>query len=71
MVFTVQPKGGTDPVRSEKAFTEEIERVRAEGISAEELQKAKNQWLAEFYRGMSRIAVKAYELGQYEVFLGD
>ena len=71
MVFTVQPKGGTDPVRSEKAFTEEIERVRTEGISAEELQKAKNQWLAEFYRGMSRIAVKAYELGQYEVFLGD
>jgi len=44
-------QGGTDPVRSEKAFTEEIERVRAEGISAEELQKAKNQWLAEFYRG--------------------
>ncbi len=71
MVFTVQPKGGSDPARSEKAFSEEIERVRAEGISAEELQKAKNQWLADFYREMSTISGKASQLGQYEVFLGD
>jgi zinc protease len=71
MVFSVQPKGGVDPARSEQALVEEIERVRTGGISAEELQKAKNQWLADFYREMSTISGKANQLGEYEVFLGD
>jgi zinc protease len=71
MVFSVQPKGGVDPARSEQALVEEIERVRTGGISAEELQKAKNQWLADFYREMTRISGKANLLGEYEVFLGD
>jgi zinc protease len=71
LVFTVQPRSGVDPARSEQAFLEEIERVRSAGISAEELQKAKNQLLADFYRQMKRISGKANLLGEYEVFLGD
>ena len=71
MVFSVQPRSGVDPAKSEQAFVEEIERVRSAGISAEELQKAKNQLLADFYRELKRISGKANLLGQYEVFLGD
>ena len=69
--FTIQPRSGVDPAKSEQAFLEEIERVRAAGISPEELQKAKNQWLADFYRELKRISGKANLLGDYEMFFGD
>jgi zinc protease len=71
MIFTMQPRSGVDPAKSEQAFLEEIERVRSAGISAEELQKAKNQLLADFYRNLKRISGQANLLGSYEVFFGD
>lgn len=71
MIFTMQPRSGVDPATSEQVFLEEIERVRSTGITADELQKAKNQLLADFYRQMKRISGKANLLGQYEVFFGD
>jgi zinc protease len=71
MVFTMQPRSGVDPAKSEQVFLEEIERVRSAGITAGELEKAKNQLLADFYRQMKRISGKANLLGQYEVFFGD
>ena len=71
MIFSMQPRSGVDPAKSEQVFLEEIERVRLAGISAEELQKAKNQLLADYYRELKRISGKANLLGEYEVFLGD
>jgi zinc protease len=71
MVFTIQPRSGVDPAKSEQAFVEEIERVRSAGVSPDELQKAKNQLLADFYRELKRISGQANLLGEYEVFLGD
>jgi zinc protease len=71
MAFSMQPRSGVDPAKSEQVFLEEIERVRSAGISADELQKAKNQLLADFYRELKRISGKANLLGEYEVFLGD
>ncbi|MGC9970886.1 MAG: pitrilysin family protein [Bryobacteraceae bacterium] len=71
MIFTIQPRSGVDPAKSEQAFLEEIERVRSAGVSPDELQKAKNQLLADFYRELKRISGKANLLGEYEVFLGD
>ena len=50
---------------------EELERVRAAGVSAEELQKAKNQLLVTLYRSLKTIAGTANTLGDYEVFFGD
>ncbi len=71
MVFEVQPRAGVDPARAEQALYEELERVRRSEVPAEELQKAKNQLLTDFYRGLKTIAGKANLLGEFEVFVGD
>ncbi len=70
-MFTMQPRSGVDPSKTEQAFMEEIERIRTSGITPEELQKAKNQLLVSFYREMNTIAGRANLLGQYELFFGD
>ncbi len=71
MVFRMQPRSGVDPAGVEKAFYEELERVRASEVSAGELQKARNQLTTDFYRSLKTIAGKANLLGRFEVFLGD
>jgi zinc protease len=72
-LFTIiaQPKAGIDPQTVEKAVYEELERVKNERVTDQELQKAKNIALAAFYRQMDRIDGRANTLGMYEVFLGD
>ena len=42
-----------------------------EGVSEEELAKARNIVLADFWRGLATINGKAAALGNYEVFHGD
>jgi zinc protease len=69
--FFVQPRAGVDPAKTEAALFEEVERVRTGGITAAELEKAKNQLLAAHYRQLKTIGGKANQLGQYEVFFGD
>jgi len=71
MVFRMQPRAGVDPAKAEQALYEELERVRSAEVPAEELQKAKNQLLTDFYRGLETIAGKANLLGDFEVFYGD
>jgi zinc protease len=71
LTVTMQPRSGVDPVKTEQAFMEEIERLRSGGITPEELQKAKNQLLVSLYREMNTIAGRANLLGQYELFFGD
>jgi len=66
-----QPKLGVDPAACEKAMYEELERVKDSGITEEELQKAKNIRLVEFYRQMRTINGRANTIGTYEVFFGD
>ena len=66
-----QPKLGVDPAACEKAIYEELERVKDSGISDEELQKAKNIRLVEFYRQMRTISGRANTIRTYEVFFGD
>ncbi len=55
----------------EKAIYEEIEKIKAEGISEAELQKIKNQKLMEFYGQVETINGKSNNIGTYEVFFGD
>jgi zinc protease len=69
--FTSQPKAGVDPVAVEKAIYEELERLKTEPVSDQELEKARNIVLAGFYRQMSTISGRANTLGSYEVFHGD
>jgi zinc protease len=69
--FTVRPKAGVDTARCEQALYEELEKIRTGGVTDEELEKAKNIRLAEFYRSMKAIGGKANIIGTYDVFLGD
>ena len=55
----------------ETAIYEEIDKIKTDGITAEELQKVKNQKLMEFYDGIETINGKSDDIGDYEVFFGD
>jgi len=67
----VQPKQGVDPAACEKAVYEELERVKTSVITDQELEKAKNIRLMEFYQQMRTISWRANTSGIYEVFFGD
>ncbi len=69
-LFSFQVRSGRKPEEVEKALYEELDRLGREPVPAEELQKVKNQILAEFYRQLKTIAGKANLLGSYEVFFG-
>ena len=71
MIFEAQPKQGVDPQKCETAIYEELERVKKTPISDQELEKAKNQRLVEFYQQMRTINGRANTIGTYEVFFGD
>ncbi len=70
-LFSMQVRSGVDPVKAEAALYEELAKLAATPVVAAELEKAKTQKLADFYRALKTIAGKANLIGQYEVFFGD
>jgi zinc protease len=72
-LFTIsaQPKAGVDPEAVEKAVYEELEKVKADAVTDEELEKAKNILLSGFYRDIKTISGRSNAIGTYEVFFGD
>jgi zinc protease len=72
-LFTIitQPNAGIQPEAVERAIYEELDRVKAQPVTDQELEKAKNILLANFYREMKTINGKANAIGSYEVFFGD
>jgi zinc protease len=70
-VISVQPKQGVDPSKCEAAIYEELDRIKKTGIGDQELEKAKNIRLVEFYQQMRTINGRANTIGTYEVFFGD
>ncbi len=70
-IVYAQPKQGVDPEKCEKAIYEELERAKTTLISDDELQKAKNIRLMEFYEQMRTINGRGNTIGTYEVFFGD
>lgn len=71
-LFTFQVVGaeGKKPSAVEKAFDKEIDALLAKGVSARELEKAKNKRLVGLYRAMETINGKAQLLGNFEIFFG-
>jgi zinc protease len=69
-IFATLPTG-MDPARTEGVLTAELERVASEGVSEEELRRAKNLFASSFWKGLATIDGKAQALGSYAVFLGD
>jgi zinc protease len=70
-IIMAQPRQGVDPPSCEKAIYEELEKVKGAPIGDQELEKAKNGRLVEFYREMRTISGRANTIGTYEVFMGD
>lgn len=70
-IFSMQVRSGVDPAKAEAALYEELALAAKDGISEDELSKARNQLVAQFYRGLKTIAGKANLLGRYEIYNGD
>jgi zinc protease len=70
-IISAQPRQGVDPQACERAIYEELERIKSAPISDQELEKAKNNRLVEFYREMQTINGRGNTIGTYEVFMGD
>jgi zinc protease len=70
-IVVAQAKQGVDPQRCEKAIYEELDRSKNTPITDQELEKAKNIRLMEFYQQMRTINGRAHTIGTYEVFFGD
>lgn len=59
-----------DARQAEAAFTQQIERVIRDGVTKEELARARSQALADFWRGLATIDGKAESLGTFAVLQG-
>ncbi len=69
-IIVAQPKQGVDPEKCEKDIYEEFDSAKNSLISDQELEKAKNIRLMEFYLQMRTINGRANTIGTYEVFAG-
>lgn len=69
--FYAIAQAGQSHEASEKSLTEEIERLKSEPVSAEELVKAKNQLIAGLVFGRETTNDKADAAGYAKVILGD
>jgi len=62
---------GADIAAVEGRLLDELYEIANEGVSAAELEKARNIMIADYWRGLATIDGKASALGHAEVFLGD
>jgi zinc protease len=63
------PAGG-DVQKAQIQFDAQIDKIVREGVSAEELSRARSQALADFWRALTTIDGKAHALGQFAVLRG-
>ena len=70
-IIIAQPKQGVDPQKCEAAIFDELEKIKKAPITNQELEKAKNIRLVEFYQQMRTINGRANTIGTYEVFFSD
>lgn len=69
--FAMTLTPGGDPLAAEARLLSLLEEVVTDGVTAEELTKARNLRIASFWRSLQTINGKASALGNYEVFTGD
>jgi zinc protease len=62
---------GTDPEEARAALDAELSAVAADGITAAELERARNLATVGLWKKLATIDGKAQLLGEYEVFQGD
>jgi zinc protease len=69
-LYALLPSGG-DLAKTETALDAMLVKIGKDGVTQAELDKARRQKLAAFWRSMSTISGKAQAMGSYEVFNGD
>jgi zinc protease len=62
---------GADPDRVQPTIDAHLARIAKEGVTAEELRRAKSMMAVSFWKKLATIDGKAQLLGEYEVFHGD
>ena len=67
----VKPRPGADLDRIDRVIEEELAKVKAEGITPGEFEKAVNGVRSDFYMGLQTISGRANQLGSYELLYGD
>ena len=67
----VKPRPGADLGRLEQVIEEELAKIRADGITPQEYDKALNIIRGDFYQGLQTVAGKADQLGAAEILYGD
>lgn len=72
LLFTiyVKPRPGADLDKLETVIEEELTKVKNEGITEQEYQKALNMIRSQFYFGLQTISGKASQLGSAEILYG-
>ncbi len=68
--FMLSLPAGGDLARAEAVFGSQIDKVISSGVTEMELDRARNQALADFWRGLTTINGKAQALGTYAVLQG-
>ena len=68
--FLVSLPAGGDAQKAGSGVHAEIERLVKDGVTRDELARARNQALADFWRGLATIDGKAQALGNYAVLHG-
>lgn len=70
-LISVKNNQDADPRKIEAIILQELERIVREGVPEEEIQKVKNDAIAEFFRYMDKSSSLADNLGYYELLTGD
>jgi predicted Zn-dependent peptidase len=65
------PRPGVKPEDLEKAIYEEIEAVQKDGVTTQEIEKARTQYLRSEVQGRQSSLSTAIRLGQYAVYFND
>lgn len=69
--FAALPNQGVEIERIEALVNEELDKLKNEGVSERELQKAKNQFRANQIMGRQTVFSKTQELHHYRLYHGD
>ncbi len=71
LAMWISPKPGISPERVETAADEVLQRLMAEGPTAEELDRAKNVWKTDIAEEMSELSSRADLLSMATTYFGD
>jgi predicted Zn-dependent peptidase len=71
LYITATPRPGVKPEDLEKAIYDEIEAVQKDGVSTQEMEKARTQYLRTQIQSRQSSLFTAIRLGQYAVYFND